>query len=64
MDRVYRTRALDVHELVHSVLAAFLGFREFGGVGAEVGHGDLVAQIVLDSVGEHEVTVGQTLHER
>ena len=40
-----------------------LGLVEFGSVGFEVWNSDLVRQVVLDSVRQNEVTVGETLHE-
>ena len=64
MDRVYRACTLDSHELVDLVLNLLLGLYELGQVGREAGNLDLVAEVVLDSVGEHEVTIGKTLHER
>ena len=63
MDRVYRACTLDSHELVDLGLYLLLGLLELGQVGREAGNLDLVAEVVLNSVGEHEVTVGQALHE-
>ena len=41
----------------------FFCFVEFGCVGFEVRHLDLVGEVVLHGVGEHEVSVGETLHQ-
>ena len=54
---------LDVHELVDAGADSLLSFVEFLGLGREVRHLDLIAEVVLHGVGEHEVTVGETLHE-
>ena len=63
VDRVYRACTLDSHELVDLVLNLLLGLYELGQVGREAGNLDLVAEVVLDSVGKHEVTISKTLHE-
>ena len=54
---------LDAHQAVHPLLALSLGSVKLRSVGGEVRHRDLVAKIVLDGIGKHEVTVGKTLHE-
>ena len=63
VDLVGRLRTLDIHELLDAGAHIFLGLVELGCVGLEAGHLDLVGKVVLHCVGEHEVTVGQTLHE-
>ena len=63
VERVDRTLTTDVEEAVDATLHILLCGFKFGEVGREAGHGDLVGQIVLDGVGEHEVTIGKTLHE-
>ena len=63
VDGVHRAVAVYVHQVVEVGLHAFLGFLKLWEVGREAWHGDLVAQVVLDGVRQHEVSVGQTLHQ-
>ena len=63
VDRIHGTLALDGEELVDACLDGIFGSLELGQVGGEAGNGDLVAEVVLNGVGQHEVTVGKTLHE-
>ena len=54
---------LDGHELVFGGDTFCLGLVKLGSVRREVRNCDLVAEIVLDSVGKHEIAVGETLHK-
>ena len=63
VDRINRFITLYAHELVDLSLNSFFRFRKFGKVSRETGNSNLVCQIVLDSVRQYEVTVGQTLHQ-
>ena len=63
VDRIHGTLALNGEELVDACLDSIFGSLELGQVGGEAGNGDLVAEVVLNGVGQHEVTVGQALHE-
>ncbi len=63
VDLVGRLGTLDRHQAVDAGAYSLLCLVKFLGVGSEVGHLDLVAQIVLHGVGHNEVSVGQTLHE-
>ena len=64
VDAVHGALALDVHQCLDAVAHLFLCFFKLGQIGVEVGHLDLVGQIVLNRVGEHEISVGQALHQR
>ncbi len=63
VDLVRRLGALDVHELLYALAHSLLSFVKLLGVGSEVRHLDLIAEIILHGVRYHEVTVGKTLHE-
>ena len=63
VDRVHRALATDCHEALFFSDTSGFGFVEFLGVGFHVRHLDLVAEIVLDGVREHEVAISQTLHQ-
>ena len=63
VDRVDRTLAVDVHQAVNLGLNALLSRVKLGHIDREAGPEALVSQIVLDGVGQHEVTVSQTLHK-
>ena len=54
---------LDSHKFLDTVAYCLFSVVKLFGVGCEVGHLDLVAEVVLHSVRKHEVTVGKTLHE-
>ena len=61
---VGRLGTLDCHEFGDTLAYALLGGVEFGSIGGETRHLDLVAEIVLHCVGQHEITVSKTLHQR
>ena len=55
--------AVDVHQTLFALAYSLFGLVEFGCVGGYVSDGDLVGEVVLEGVGEDEVSVGQTLHQ-
>ena len=63
VDRIYRLLTLDVHHPVDLVVDSLFCFSKFRKIGREARNSDLVGQVVLDSVRQYEVTVGQTLHQ-
>ena len=63
VDRVNGALALDVEQAVHLGIHLLLGLVELRQVGADLAPDRLVGQIVLDGVRQHEVAVGQTLHQ-
>ena len=63
VDAVDRALALDAHDVIQVGLYSLLGLIKLGCVGRETWHSNLVAQVVLDGVRQHKVTIGQTLHQ-
>ena len=63
VDRVNRALTLDVHQTVNLCLNSLLGSLELGQVGRQASPQLLVGQVVLDSIGKYEVTIGQALHK-
>ena len=63
VDAVDRALTIDGKEAIDALAHVLLGGFEFGKLGGEAGHGDLVGKIVLNRVGQHEISVGQPLHE-
>ena len=64
VDVVHRLLAVDRQQLLDFGAHALLGLVEGGRVGLHLRGLDLVRQVVADGVGQHEVTVGKTLHQR
>ena len=63
VDTVDRALTLDGKEAFDAFAHMLFGGFKFGKLRREAGNSDLVGEIVLDRVGQHEVTVGQSLHE-
>ena len=63
VDAVHRALTLDGKEAFDAFAHMLFGGFEFGKFRREAGNGDLVGEIVLDRVGQHEVSIGQSLHE-
>ncbi len=63
VDAVHRALALDAQQAVELSIDLLLGFCEFGQLGAHLRPHSLIGQVVLNGVGQHEVAVGQTLHQ-
>ena len=63
VNAVNRLLTIDVEQVVDVILHSLFGSHKFGQVGAEAGHSDLVAEVVLNGVRQHKVTIGQTLHK-
>ena len=53
----------DAHEFLNTLAYTLLSLVKLLGIGGEVRHLDLVAEIVLHGVRYHEVAVGETPHE-
>ena len=64
MDGINRFLTLDAHQLIDAILDSLLSLSKLRQLCAETRHLNLVGQIVLDRVGQYEVTVCQTLHQR
>ena len=55
--------ASDAHEFIFALTYSLFGFVEFGAVGGDMTNGNLVSEVVLESIGKYEVAVGEALHE-
>ena len=64
MDTVHRAVTLNSHELLDLLGDTLLCLSELWEVGGHTRNADLVAQVVLDSIRQYEVTISQTLHQR
>ena len=63
MDAVDRALTLDGKEAFDAFAHMLFGGFKFGKFRREAGNSDLVGEIVLDRVGQHEVSIGQSLHK-
>ena len=64
VDGVNRALALNGHDLSDLVLDLFFGLVEDGVGSWDARNLDLVGQVILNGIGEYEVSVGEALHER
>ena len=64
VDGVNRVFTVNGFDFLNLILDSFFGCYEFRKVGRETRNLDLIGQIVLDSVWQYEISVGQTLHQR
>ena len=63
VDAVDRALTIDGKEAIDALAHVLLGGFEFGKLRREARNSDLVGEVVLDRVGQHEVSIGQSLHE-
>src|SRR3712207_3465188 len=64
MDGVNGTLTLNIHQSVNFLLNGGLGLYELLTIGRYLGPQCLIGQVVLNGVRQHEITVGQALHQR
>ena len=64
VDRVNGALTLDVQQTILLLINLLLSLSELRQIGRDLRPDSLVGQIVLDGVRQHEVTIGQTLHQR
>ena len=64
MERVHGAGAIDRHEGIDASLSRLEGFLDGRRVLVQLGQVEAVRQVVVDRVGQDEVAVRQTLHER
>ena len=63
VDAVHGALTLDVQETVELGIDSLLSLGKLGQVGGDARPDGLVGEVVLDGVRQHEVAVGQALHE-